>query len=102
MRERAARNHALVARGRTLVAEAVGTALPHPDDPRLYASMATIQLPGRPNTHDRVRARLADEFRIDAMPLTWGDRLWIRISGQVYNDPSDYEALAKALPAVLD
>ena len=41
-------------------------------------------------------------LQIDTMPLTWGDRLWIRISGQVYNDPSDYEALAEALPAVLD
>jgi isopenicillin-N epimerase len=100
--ERVARNHALVARGRKVVAEAVGTVLPHPDDPRLYASIATIELPGRPGTHDRIRTRLADEHRIDAMPLTWGGRLWIRISGQVYNDASDYEALAKALPAVLD
>jgi isopenicillin-N epimerase len=102
MAERAERNHGLVARGRRLVADAVGTALPHPDDPRLYASIATIPLPGRAGTHDRIRMRLAEEHRIDAMPLTWGDRLWIRISGQVYNDPSDYEALAKALPAVLE
>ncbi len=100
--ERIARNHALVARGRKLIADRVGTALPHPDDPKLYASIATIELPGRPGTHDRIRRRLANEHRIDAMPLTWGDRLWIRISGQVYNEPSDYEALAEALPAVLD
>ena len=102
MAERIERNHALVARGRKLIADRVGTTLPHPDDPRLYASIATIELPGRPGTHEEIRVRLAREYRIDAMPLTWGDRLWIRISGQVYNDPSDYEALAEALPAVLD
>jgi isopenicillin-N epimerase len=102
MAERIERNHGLVARGRKLVAEAVGTTLPHPDDPRLYASIATIELPGRPGTHDRIRLLLAEKHRIDAMALTWGERLWIRISGQVYNDPSDYEALAEALPAVLD
>jgi len=73
-----------------------------PDDPRLYGSIATIELPGRPGTHEQIRRRLSQEFRIDTMPLTWGDRLWIRLSGQVYNDPSDYEALAEALPAVLD
>jgi isopenicillin-N epimerase len=102
MAERVARNHDLVARGRKLIADRIGTTLPHPDDPRLYASIATIELPGRPGTHERIRMRLSREFRIDAMPLTWGDRLWIRISGQVYNQPADYQALAEALPAVLD
>ena len=102
MAERAARNHDLVARGRKVIADRVGTALPHPDDPRLYASIATIELPGRPGTHERIRRTLSRDHRIDAMPLTWGDRLWVRISGQVYNDPSDYEALAEALPAALD
>jgi isopenicillin-N epimerase len=102
MAERVARNHSLVQRGRKLIADRVGTELPHPDDPRLYASIATIELPGRPGTHEHIRRRLSQEFRIDTMPLTWGDRLWIRISGQIYNDPSDYEALAEALPAVLD
>jgi isopenicillin-N epimerase len=102
MAERVARNHSLVQRGREVIAGRVGTELPHPDDPRLYGSIATIPLPGRPGTHERIRGALSREFRIDTMPLTWGDRLWIRISGQVYNDPSDYEALAEALPAVLD
>jgi hypothetical protein len=45
---------------------------------------------------------LSREFRIDTMPLTWEIGSGSRISGQVYNDPSDYEALAEALPAVLD
>lgn len=41
--------------------------------------------------------RLWDRHRI-AVPVGHAEgRLWVRISAQVYNDPSDFEALADAV-----
>ena len=39
------------------------------------------------------------EMRIEVPFTAYDDRLWVRISGQLYNDPSDYVALAEALCA---
>ena len=39
--------------------------------------------------------------RIEAQLVAFGGRGWIRLSGAVYNEPGDYEHLAKVLPSVL-
>jgi isopenicillin-N epimerase len=75
------------------------------DGPPMRASqvggMVTLPLPARAGAtgEDSWRLRLAlfDEDRIEVQMHPWRDRLWIRISAQVYNAPEDVEQLAQAI-----
>lgn len=89
-------NHALVRTGRVVIASALGVDLPHPDDPRLYGSMATIPVPFT-DLPPALTARLYEEHRIEVPFINFGDRRWVRISGQVYNRAEEYERLAAVL-----
>jgi isopenicillin-N epimerase len=63
-----------------------------------FAAMVTLPLPGRLEAteaqarlwHDRLWAR----HRIEVPVMCFNQRLWLRISAQVYNEASDYQALA--------
>jgi len=96
-----ASNHALVQAGRELLAEVLGTELPHPDDPRLYANLAAIAVPGGFDGDfgglQARGARLFAEHRIEVPFTAYDGRMWVRISGQAYNHPDDYRRLAEAL-----
>lgn len=101
-----ASNHALVQRGRVELAEALGVDLPHPDDPALYAAMAAVQVPwargadgAPPNAAslNGLSAALFDEHRIEVPFSAYDDRVWVRISGQLYNAPEDYSRLAEVM-----
>jgi isopenicillin-N epimerase len=96
-----AANHALVQRGRAVIAEALGSELPHPDDARMYGSMATIRVPwADPATAAQLGALTAALFaahRIEVPFTQYDDRAWVRISGQLYNHPAQYERLADIL-----
>ena len=64
--------------------------------------MATVCLPRSfgPVTKPaakRVHDLLWDEHRIEVPVDAFDDRLWLRISAQVYNELEDYEALAEVL-----
>ncbi len=94
-------NHGLVRDGRVRIAEALGTELPHPDDPRLYGSMATIRVPWADPADDpklaRLTAALFEQHGIEVPFTGYDGRAWVRISGQVYNTPEQYERLADVL-----
>ncbi len=100
----AASNHRLVQTGRTLVAKALGTDLPHPDDPALYGPMAAMRWPAPFSGDFRqvfdLNRRLYDDHRIE-VPFTAisadSPHIWLRISGQAYNRPAEYERLAEVL-----
>lgn len=96
-----AANHGLVQRGRQLLAEALDVELPHPDDPAFYGSMAVIPVPwaraSDPGGPAALTARLYDQHRIEVPFTSFDDRVWVRISGQLYNRPQDYERLAEVL-----
>jgi isopenicillin-N epimerase len=96
-----AANHGLVRDGRVVLAEALGVALPHPDDPRLYANMATIPTPWFDGADDarlgRLTAALHAEHHIEVPFTRYDGRAWVRISGQLYNAPAQYERLARVL-----
>jgi len=96
-----AANHALVRDGRVVIAEHLGVELPHPDDPALYGSMATIPLPAERQRWQEIMDRLFHEHRIEVPVFEWCGRAWVRISGQIYNRPEQYEVLARALGEVL-
>jgi len=74
-----------------------------PVDESLVGSMVTLPLPGSLGSTATDAARLRDallfEDRIEVQIHAWRDRLWTRISTQVYNDSSDLERLGSAISA---
>jgi isopenicillin-N epimerase len=43
----------------------------------------------------RWRSRLLSEHHVEVPVMAIDGKLWVRISAQVYNERSDYEALAR-------
>ncbi|SCG36915.1 aminotransferase class V-fold PLP-dependent enzyme [Micromonospora inositola] len=101
-----AHNAALAAYGQRVLGDALGVApadLPEPGGPTV--SMRLIPLPrGVATTMDAAKAlqtRVADRIAAEVAVMTWNDRGWLRLCGQVYNTPDEYERLAVQLPALL-
>jgi isopenicillin-N epimerase len=95
------RNHDLVLEGRGVIAAAVGTAPPAPDE--MVGSMASISLPdGEGPAPAGELSPLMDPL-FDAgfatLVMNWPEwpRQLLRISAHLYNTPDDYLALAEAL-----
>lgn len=67
----------------------------------LFSAMVTLPLPtddlpteeNAKRWHDRLWA----QHRIEVPVLAFNQRLWVRISAQIYNELSDFEALASAV-----
>lgn len=98
------RNHALMRAAATMLSGQWGTPIGAPF--ALLGSMATIGLPARgrfaalPPTLDsaaKIRGHLWGEHRIEVPIVAFADRLWARISAQIYNEPADYSRLGDAL-----
>lgn len=93
---------ALARRAASLLTSEWGTERPAPDS--LIGTMATVPLPdslgGSPDDAARVRDRLLFEHRIEVQVHAWRERLWTRVSTQVYNDEDDLERLARAVDAL--
>ncbi len=98
------------ARYRCWLAEQVGAAtqlltarwgVAPPAPAALFAGMATLPLPWRGKADSAAAAllqeRLWREQRIEVPVRAHDGGLWVRLSAQVYNDLSDYEALAAAV-----
>jgi isopenicillin-N epimerase len=101
-----AHNAALAAYGQRVVGDALGVApadLPEPGGPTV--SMRLIPLPrGVATTMDAAKAlqtRIAERLAAEVAVMTWHDRGWLRLGGQVYNTPDEYNRLAVQLPALL-
>jgi isopenicillin-N epimerase len=96
-------NHELVAYGRRVVSQALGTEPPVP--PSAFGSMALVALPdGAAGTLEEAAAlgtALYEKERIEVPFVAWNGRGHIRLSAQVYNAPGDYDRLAEALPRLL-
>ncbi len=71
--------------------------------PAMRASMASLALPAAFTAEPRAAAalhdRLLDRHGIEVPIIPQGDRLWLRISAQIYNELADYERLASAVAA---
>lgn len=91
-------NHALVRDGAALLGGAVAPEA-------MTGAMTLAPLPPSAGTQkaqgDALRARLLDEYRIEVPVVPVGDRLWLRLSAQVYNSLEDFERLRTALRALL-
>ena len=102
-----AHNAALAAYGQRVIATALGVdpaAVPDPGGPDV--AMRLIPLPAgvAATQPDAValRERISDELRTEVNLNAWGGRGWLRVCGQVYNRPEEYERLAERLPRLLD
>jgi isopenicillin-N epimerase len=95
------RNHDLALEGRSIIADAVGTELPAPDE--MLGAMASVILPdttGPPPGGDLspLMHELLDQgFATVVMNWPEWPRQLLRISAHLYNIPDDYRALAEVL-----
>jgi isopenicillin-N epimerase len=97
-----ARNRALAAEGAQMVAAAL--AVPIAGTPGMRAAMAAFALDEHGADAERAaqfRRALAHEHGIMAPAYIFADRLWLRISAQIYNKPADYERLVAACQSLL-
>lgn len=95
------RQRELVTAGAAAVAEALGGARVGPA-PDFAAAMRVIDLGRALDYGDGVALsrRLLDEHRIETVVMHFDGTSWLRMCGQIYNTPSDYERLAAAAPEV--
>ena len=96
-------NHRLALFGRDLVSGSLGVQPPVPAE--ATGSMALVELPegitATKEAAEAVQARLYERSRIEVPFVPWNGRVYVRLSAQVYNRPSDYEHLAEELPGVI-
>ena len=64
--------------------------------------MMAIQLPDRLQRRDPVRlmSEWMNRHRVVVPVMPVGGALWARVSAQVYNAPSDYERLLRAIGSI--
>jgi isopenicillin-N epimerase len=96
-------NNALVRKARTMIAHKWSVTLPAPES--MIGSLSTIPLPGNIKASDPLTSTLhdtlRDKYRCELPTIVFGDAVFIRISAQLYNELSDYEALASAINAII-
>lgn len=91
--------HTLACAAGELLAAEWGTEFSTPPD--LIGAMVTVALPVSAGSADpdaaRLRLALLVEDEIEVQLFAWRQRLWVRVSAQVYNDITDVERLAAAV-----
>ncbi len=94
-------NHGLAWEAARMLSDRWGTKLAM--DEAMVGAMATLPLPDSlgSTTEDgtRLRDALLFEDRIEVQVHAYRERLWTRISAQIYNDMTDIERLASAVAA---
>ncbi len=100
MRER---NAALAGAAGAALAAALETELGGPSED--FGAMVTVRLPyERDATWEnagRIRERLWQDHRVEALVAPAGGRLWLRLSVHAYTDEADFDGLAQAVRATL-
>jgi isopenicillin-N epimerase len=95
------RQRAIVDDGAARVATALGTTAPVKDEFR--PAMRVIELPTT-LTADRalqLGATLSQKHQIEVSFMALHERSFVRVCGQIYNTPNDYDRLAAALPELV-
>ena len=92
-------NRALALEAARRLRAGVGAEIVAPES--MTGTMITVRLPAAYGSSDRDAAALRDallfEDRIEIQLHAWRERLWVRVSAQVYNDERDIERLVQAL-----
>lgn len=96
-------NNALVREARQMIASKWGVTLPAPES--MIGTLSTIPLPGNIKASDPLTATLhdtlRDKYRCELPTIVFGNSVFIRISAQLYNEMSDYKALAAAVQSII-
>lgn len=95
-----AEGHRLALLTRSRVNALTGLDSISPDSPEWIGQLASIRLPDRVDTV-ALKARLFDEFRIEAPLPEWNDQKFIRVSFTAHNTEADSDALLAALTQLL-
>ncbi|MDZ4736246.1 MAG: aminotransferase class V-fold PLP-dependent enzyme [Rhodospirillaceae bacterium] len=94
-----ARNHRLASEAARMLEARLRVAPAAPDAMR--GAMQTIELtqhgPASFENANRLTLRLADTHNVTVPIIPFGNRLWVRLSAQLFNEMADYERLADAL-----
>jgi isopenicillin-N epimerase len=101
------RNHALALQARDILIDALQIEKPAPDE--MLGSMAAVPIPDSSyDTHslfgnDPLQDVLFDKYRIEVPVMLWPahPKRVLRVSAQLYNEPSEYERLGNALAGAL-
>jgi isopenicillin-N epimerase len=96
------RNRELAARAAVELAEELGARVAGTEETR--GAMAAFLLDGRsgsPENATAIRQALSHDHRIVVPVYVFVEKLWLRISAQIYNTTSDYQRLALACRALL-
>lgn len=104
-----ARNRALALQAGNNLARALGGTPSAPPEMRGAMAAIALEMPSGPGlavslTSDlatALRRELASAHGISVPVSVFADRLWLRISAQIYNEAADYAALAAAWPQAL-
>jgi isopenicillin-N epimerase len=96
------RQRGLVQAGAEAVVAAVGGRVG--PEPPFAAAMRSVTLPAPLSVEAgaEVGRLLLVDHGVEAVAMSFAGQGWIRMCGQVYNEASDYDRLAAALPTVLD
>ncbi|MFO0626989.1 MAG: aminotransferase class V-fold PLP-dependent enzyme [Polyangiales bacterium] len=94
-----ARNRALCLHARDLLCDALRVPPPCPDE--MIGSMAAVPLALAPDRADALHDALLDRHGIEVPVIPWASPrgVFVRVSAQVYNAPTDYLRLVDALRA---
>ena len=94
-------NHALALAAARLLQDELGAEMMGPES--MVGTMVTLRLPERFGRVDADANRLRDlllfEDSIEVQMHAWHDRIWVRISAQVYNELADIARLVERLKA---
>ncbi len=93
-----------IRKGAKLVAGSVGGELGGTRQLISFMTAVRLPLPRKAAARDAaaLRAALRNEHKIEVSAECIDDVLWLRLCAYVYNDLSDFEALADVLPGALD
>ena len=97
-----ARQRSVVDDGAARVAAALGTSVAV--DPAFRAAMRIIELPVLLETGSArdLETALAEKYRVETSLMPLHGKSWVRVCGQIYNTPDDYDRLGAALKELLD
>ncbi|MCC7370055.1 MAG: aminotransferase class V-fold PLP-dependent enzyme [Chloroflexi bacterium] len=91
--------HQLVRMAREEIAEITGLPPLTPDSPAWFAQLGAIPLP--PGDEKAFKARLYDEYRVEAPIVAWAGQRFVRVSAQGYTTQADIERLTRAVGEIL-
>jgi len=94
------RCHELVCAARDTIGRLTGLPPICPDSRDWFVQMHSIPLP--PCDAPRLQIALRERYTIEIPIIEWNDRVFVRVSGQAYNNEEDMTALAVALRELLD